>query len=303
MAFDFAHLTHTTTAEAIGGEMLMLLAARGGGALLTHPALVYGGAVNATGSNVVTTPHLGLDGYNIFATFSDGTSIDATDPTFSSTQVTVAKYGLRYSPTDLARLTDATGIINPQRFAQSMFVSATETLVSLIAALGGGFASTVGSSGVDMTVADFLAAIRQLENNNVQGPYLCLLHPQQFSDLLADLSLTSGGAIQYNAAAPDLLSRTGSSYKGTLAGVDIFTSTRVPASGGNRQGMMIGRGAIIWIDGTALLDDPSTQAMYGKVLFERDRNPATGVTEWVAQTYFGVAEGIDLAGVGIITDQ
>ena len=276
MAFDFAALSNFTTAESIGGEILRLLAARQGSALLSHPALVYTGAINGRGSTVITTPHAGLDGYDLLASTNDGSTVSATDFTTGATQLTMARYALRYTPTDLAKLTDATGLINATRFAQSMFVSATETLASLVAALGGGFTSSVGSSGVNMTFADFLAAVATLENANVPGPYACVLHTQQFSDLLADLQVNSGGAIQFNAVNAAMLASTGSSYKGTLAGVDIFTTTRVPASGGNRQGFMFGRGAILWGDGSAMVDDPANQVMVGKLLFERERNAAAG---------------------------
>ena len=303
MAFNYAALSDLTTAESISGEFLMLLAARDGGALLSHPALVYAGAVNGRGSSVITTPHLGLDGYDLFATASDGAEITATDPTFGSTQITVVRKGLRYTPTDLAKLTDATGVINAQRFARSMFVGATETLVSMIAALGGGFSQTAGTSGADMTVQDFLDAKGVLLDNNVNGPLCAILHPRQFTDWTNDLALNGSGSLVYHPAAPDLLAKTGDSYKGNFAGVDIFTTTRVPASGGNRQGMMFGRGAIVWADGSAPMDDAANQVMLGRLLFERERHAAFGTTDWVGQLYLGVAEGIDLAGVGIITDQ
>jgi hypothetical protein len=303
MAFDFAALTNLRTAEVLSGIVIRLLAARTGETLLRHPALIYAGSINTRGTNVLKIGQVGLDGYDIFGSYGDGATIAATDLTDDATTVTVTRRGLRYTPTDLARLTDPNGIINFNRFGQSMVRSASETIVDLIANLGGSFTNTVGSSGVDMTARNFLEAKGTLENNNVEGPYAAELHPQQFTDLIIDLNLNGGGAIQFSPAPAELMAVVGNGYKGTLAGVHIFTSTRVPASGGNRQGFMFGRGAIAWGEGSAPLDDPNNQVKYGNLLFERDRDAKTGTTDWVGQWYLGVTEVIDEAGVGIITDQ
>jgi hypothetical protein len=303
MAFSYSALTDLKTAEVMSGIVVRLLAPRTGETLLRHPSLIYAGDIETRGSNVLKIGHVGLDGYNIFGSVTDGATVAATDFTDGSSTVTVTRRALRYSPTDLARMTDSTGTINFQRFGESMVRSASETLVDLIANLGGGFTTTVGSSGLDMTARNFLDAKGALENNDVEGRYFALLHTQQFTDLIIDLNLNGGGAIQWNPASAELMRVVGNGYKGTLAGVDIFTSTRVPASGGNRQGFMAGAGAIAWGAGSAPLDDPNNQVKYGKLLFERDRDAAAGTTDWVGQLYLGVTEVLDGAGVGIITDQ
>lgn len=303
MAFDYATLSDVRTAEVMSGEIVRLLAARSGDSLLRHPALLYAGNNSGSGSSVVTVGHYGLDGYDIMGTVSDGGTVSATDLTDGSTSITLVRKSLRYTPTDLARLTDPHGVINPARFAQSMVVSASETLVDLVANLGGGFSNAVGSSGVDATVTDFLNAKGQLENNDVPGPYAAVLHPQQWTDITNDMNTSSGGAIAFNPVAPELIRVVGNGYKGEFAGVQVFTSTRVPASGGNRQGFMFGRSAIMWADGSAPIVDPSRQVMIRNILFEIERNAAAGTTEFVGHYYVGVSEGIDAAGVGIITDQ
>ena len=117
----------------------------------------------------------------------------------------------------------------------------------------------------------------------------------------------SGGAIQYDPMSAALIpTRGGLGFQGTLAGVDVFTSTRIPTAnaGADRGGGMFGRGAVGFATGDITTDDPSGQSLVlgGKVLFERSRTAKSGLTAYVSHVYLGVSEMIDLAGVSIITD-
>jgi hypothetical protein len=155
-----------------------------------------------------------------------------------------------------------------------------------------------------MTTQNFLDAKRQLNVSNAEGALLAILHPTQWHDVLDDLNTNAGGALQYEAAAQGLRDRLGNAYQGKLAGVDVWTSTRVPTAnaGADRAGMMLAPGSVAWADATPRVDLPAQQTLIGKVLFEVDRTAASGITSFVGHYYCGVAEGLDGAGVGIITD-
>ena len=299
----YASIGDLRLSEALSAEYLRLLAARE--ALPNHPALIHSGDATGSGSSTIKLGHLGIDGYDLLASTGDGSTVTPTAHTDGSTTVTVARYSKAYAPTDLARLTDPSGLISPERFAVDALASANATLVNLIAALGSGFSNTVGASGSDATVQNFMDAKRQLNVSDAGGALMAVLHPQQWADVMDDLILNAGGAIQYDPAAPELIRVMGNGYQGSLAGVDVFTTTRIPTAnaGDDRAGFMFARGAVVWADASPPVDDPTRQMLVGgKVLFEVDRDALAGLTNWVSHYYVGVAEGIDAAGVGIITD-
>lgn len=298
----YAGVADLRTAEALSGEFLYLLAARE--SLPAHPALLYGGDAQGRGSVVVKVPHIGLQGYDILSSVADGSGVTNTALTDGSTTVTIARHSKSYEASDLVRLSDQ-GLLSPAAFAQDAVASTASTLVSLVANVTDGFTATVGTSGSNLSVANFLAAIQALEVANVQGPYMAILHPQQMGDLRADLAATAGGAVQWMAASQQQINVLGNGYRGQWAGVDLFATTFVPTAnaGADRAGGMFGRGAVVWADSSIPGENDSSQLIIGgKILFERDRTAKSGLTAYVTHAYMGVSKGIDAAGVSIITD-
>lgn len=292
------------TAEALSAEILLLLADRN--ALPNHPALLYAGDARGRGSSVLKIPEIGLMGFDLLSSVGDGSSVSNTALTDGSVTVTVARYSKAYEASDLARLTDpSNGRINVDSFAMDAVQSAANTLVSLVCNVTDDFTSTVGTSGSDLSVANFLAAIQTLEVAKVVSPYMSILHPQQMGDLRAALAATSGGAIQWLPATAEQIQLLGNGYRGQFLGVDLFTSAFVPTknAGADYGGAMFGRGAIAWADSSIPDDgDPMQSVLAGKILFERDRTAKAGLTSYVSHAYLGVSKAIDGAGVSIVTD-
>lgn len=289
--------------EVLSAEVLMQLADRN--ALPNHPALFYGGDALGRGSLAVKVPIVGLNGYDAMAAVGEGASIANTALTDTSVVCTVARYGKAYAASDMARFSNPMGgVINPAMLAQDAVTSDAMLLTSLLAGLMDNFSATVGTSGVDADLATFMAAQDTLQIANVPGPYMCILHSRQWRDILADIALAVGGVAQYVLASPEQIAVRGGSYQGALLGTDVFVSNQVPSVGGtDRGGGMFGRGAVIWCDSTIVVDaDPNLVLINGKLLFERERVARTSTTGWVSTTHKGVIEGIDLAGVSIITD-
>jgi hypothetical protein len=293
-----------STTEVLGGDYLLLLADRN--ALPNHPALMYVGDVAGRGSNVIKVPHIGLFGYDLAATGTEGVDVANTALTDSSSTVTVVQKSKVYQASDAARIIDAQGLIRMDTFAVDAVATSGATLLSMIANLVDNFATTVGTTTVDATFANFLECIATLEIAKVQGPYLGMFHPRQWADIRADVATASGGAIQFNAGSQALLdAMKGLGLQGSFCGVDVFTTTHVPTANGgaDRAGGMFGRGAILWADGTVPVEsDPNQMILADKVLFERIRSGRAGLTAYATHRYVGAAEGIDLAGVSLITD-
>ena len=290
--------------ETLAGVVVQLLADRN--ALRNHPALIRLPSVNGIGSTAQKISEIGLMGYNLLTSTTDGDAVANTALTDGSAVVTVARYSKSYEASDLARLIDSQGIINAQMMAMDAVVSASVTLRDIIANLVDNFATVVGTTTVDATIENFLDAITALEVAKVEGPYLGVLHPVQWADIRKDAALNSGGAIQWNSGSQMLLDQMkGLGMKGNFLGVDVFTTTSVPTANGgaDRAGGIFGRGALAWASGTVVADPDLPQLAVGEfVMFEKDRTAKSGLTAYVSHSYLGASEVIDLAGVSLITD-
>jgi hypothetical protein len=299
----FSGIGDLTIAESLTNAYILLAAERQ--ALQNHPALMYVGDIGVGArSNTIKVSHVGLMGYDLLASTGDGNAVANSALTDGSSTVAVARYSKSYEASDLARIT-AGGLVNIDAMAMDAVLSGALTLTSLIANLVDNFSTTVGTSGVDATAANFLDAITANEIAHTEGPLLAMLHPVQWGDMRKDLAVNTGGALQFMPATADLIAFRGTGFQGTLAGVDVFTSTFVPTAnaGADRAGGMFGKGAILWGDGTIPMEnDPNQIVIAGKVLFERVRTGKSGLTAYVSHRYLGVVEGIDGFGVSIITD-
>lgn len=298
-----------TTAANLAAQYMLELADRDGSAL-SHPALAYVGAATP-GSNVIQTPFVGLGGYDLLASGTEGTDPGNTALTDSSASVTVALYDKIYTIGDLARFVDAYGIFDVEAMAADMLTTVGQTLIDLIMALAVNFTTNVaGTSGVDLVVQDHTDAITLLEIQKVQTELAAIYAPRQWGDLRTD-SLSLGGAVQHRADAQGIVNYTRGAYKGQLFGVDCFVSSHADTSdsGANTNGLMFGRGAVLWGDGLFAPEGMDSNiidlAIPGAPVrgrLERARDGRKGETAWVQRALLGVVEGKDAAGCRMRSD-
>jgi hypothetical protein len=300
----FADLSGSARLAAIlAKEIELTLADRA--SLHKHPSIKFMGNIVGSGSNVIQTPIVGLDGYDTMSSPADGAAVSNTALTETNANITVARRALQYSISDLANLTDSVGL-NVQRLAQSMVGSAQMTFQSLLCDVTDGFTSTVGTSGVDMTVDDFFSAQFTLTLASVPGPYICILHPRQLADLQSSLR-AEAGPNQYVAATQDMLNIKGQGFSGMFNGVDIFVSSKVPTAnaGADRAGGMFGYGAVGYAEGSpfAITGAGGIVAPAGTpIVVEFERDASSALTKIIGNYYVGVAKLQDSMGVSIITD-
>lgn len=290
-------------AAVLAKEIELTLADRA--SLHKHPSIKFMGSVVGTGSNVIQTPIVGLDGYDTMSSPADGSAVSNTALTETNANITVARRALQYSISDLAALTDSVGL-NVQRLAQSMVGSAQMTFQSLLCDVVDNFTSTVGTSGVDMSVDDFYSAQFTLTLASVPGPYICILHPRQLADFQSSLRAEAGPS-QFVAATQDMLNIKGQGFVGTFNGVDMFVSSKVVTanSGADRAGAMFGYGAVGYAEGSpfAVTGAGGIVAPAGTpIVVEFERDASSALTKIVGNYYCGVARLQDSMGVAIITD-
>ncbi len=168
----------------------------------------------------------------------------------------------------------------------------TADLCSLFLDLNGG--SVVGTSGVNITVADFVEAMYTLDSANAPGQRRCVLHPRQVADLFG--ALTGSGAIYQNL--PELIRRgvlpdgqPAAGFVGQLFGVPIYQTTEIDTanSGADVCGAMFAREAMAFVQ-------------LRPITAEYDYDASKRAREIVVTAAYGVCEVSNAYGVPIVTD-
>lgn len=243
---------------------------------------------------------------DVFAAPGEDTATSVTNITDASATLTVAKYGLQRELTDLAALTGGPDL---DVLANDMVLSANYTLASLLTAAFPSLATSVGTSGVNLTVDDIYSAIYAMHLSSVTGPFYCILKPKQFNNFMASLR-GEGGASAFSSATNDMLAVKGPGFKGVWNGIEFYThGTCVTANAGvDVVGALFGRGCYAFTEAPL---DRITNYMAASVApagsklvveFARGSTGATaGKTFIQGQYYPAIAEVEDLRGVKIVT--
>jgi hypothetical protein len=274
--------------------------------LVNHPSITQLRSMNGSGSTVVQVPVVSW-GANAMASVAESATVVNTALTTTNANVTIARQALRRQISDLAQLTSA-GIaldVSLESIAVDMVLAYQKRVTAMIGDLASGFSTSVGSTGVDLTVANFYAAIFGLQLNSADGMFTAILHPQQINDLISSLRSETGPG-QYLATSQDQVQAKGPGFRGNLFGVDVFSSANginTANAGADRIGMMIAPGAIGVATATAApILGGATIASQSPILVELERDASSGSTIIVGSAFVGVAELDDLRGVGILSD-
>ena len=273
--------------------------------LVNHPSITQLRSMNGSGSTVVQVPVVSW-GANAMASVAENATVSNTALTTTNANITIARQALRRQISDLAMLT-GTGIpldVSLDNIALDLVLAYNKRVSTMIAGLSTTFSSFVGSTTVDLTVANFYAAIFQLQLNSADGMFTAILHPQQINDLISSLRSETGPG-QYLATSQDQVQAKGPGFRGNLFGVDIFASTNVPTanSGADYLGMMISPGAIGVATATAApMIGAATLPSQSPIVVELERDASSGSTIVVGSAFVGVGELDDLRGVGILSD-
>ena len=277
--------------------------------LVNHPSILQFGGMNGMGSSALQVPVVGLNGTDAMAAVADGSSVSNTAITTGSATITIARQALRRQISDLAQLTNnvAGGMgVSVDGLAEDMVAAYNKRVTSMLCALSSGLSTSVGATGVNLSVSYFYDAIFALQLQANDGMFTAVLHPQQVNDLISSLRSETGPG-QYLATTQDQVTAKGRGYRGNLFGVDIFSSTLVPTAnaGADYLGMMFAPGCLGIATGTpapimgagGVILQPGTP-----IVVELERDSAAGLTQLVGSAYVGVAEIQDLKGVGILSD-
>jgi hypothetical protein len=220
--------------ELVAAEILSRLIIDAAYAEAVTPPLVRVADISADGTLTVEFPKWPL---LTAADLTEATDMSNTAVNTTSTLVTADEAGIMITVTDM--LLNGAGLGGLEPFAEELGKALANKIDDDILAAASNFTTSVGTTGVDMTEANFLSALYNLEAANAKGPLVAVLHPIQVSDLRTAIA-ASTGAVWGGPSAPagDLGSL------GTLYGVDIVQSTRCASVNINadRQGVMMPMG-------------------------------------------------------------
>jgi len=234
------------------------------------------------------------------ASVAEGDDISAAARTPTTTaSITVGEVGLSTEVTDLALETAVVSdlAVWARSSGRAIAQKVDGDLCALFAGLNSSGSGEVGTSGSDLTIADFIEAIYTIELNNAPGQMVCVLHPVQKMDLFNALTSTSNNAAVFTnlhelvreGRLPQGVSSNG--FWGVFCGVPIYVTTEVDAanSGADRAGAMF-------------VPEAMTLVQLRPLRVEYQRDASARSTEVVATIAYGVGENVDTYGVPIITD-
>ena len=170
--------------------------------------------------------------------------------------------------------------------SRTMIEKIDSDLTALFAALN--TASSVGTTTVNLTELDFLAALSVLEIARAPTPYNCVLHQRQWADIRDSLASTT--KVLWGGSSPQGTELQKTGLIAAPFGVDIYRTSQCPLSGtSDRVGAMFSR-------------DAMGIAWKWRVRTEMDRNALGRSTYIVITAAYGVGELVDAYGVPILSD-
>ena len=226
----------------------------------------------------------------------EASDITATARTTTEANITVAEVGISTSLTKMALLTaklpDQLSMW-AQSAGRAIAQKVTGDLCTLFSALNG--ASAVGTSGTNITIANFIEAIYTLDNANSPGRKVAVLHPRQVADLYSAITSSTGTPF----ASLDELVRDGrlpggtpdAGFVGLLLGVPVYSTTECVSANSSAD-----------VVGAMFCEQAMGYAQLEPVTVKYDEDASARTTEIVATIIYGVAELVDTYGVSIVTD-
>jgi N4-gp56 family major capsid protein len=228
------------------------------------------------------------------AALTEGTEVLNTALSSDKVTITAAEIGVQITVTDVLELSDIPAAHGAR--LRTLGRSLADKLDVDITALYASFSNVVGSTTVDLALANLLDAIYNLEVNNAtaNGPFVGVLHPRQIADLRNAIDAESGVAYsdvagpRANVIGPG----GGPGFFGSWYGIPFWQSTNVPTANAAAD-----RAGAVFVSNYAL---GLAQKWAAKV--EVMRWPPIRGFVVTAHMNYGVGEIQDLAGVSVITD-
>lgn len=175
------------------------------------------------GSNVISFPLWAKD---TGADVTEGTAMSNTSHDTTQVSVTVAQVGILR---EVTRFVSEASAIGPAALfdavvedGKALVIEMLEDdLAALFASFSGG---TAGSTGVDMSVANWVEAISKLRTAKVRGSYVAVLDDQAAYDLMASVAASQGTIFGSAVVDASILNANSDGYLGSLFNVPAWVT-------------------------------------------------------------------------------
>ncbi|MFQ5353103.1 MAG: hypothetical protein ACE5D3_08520, partial [Candidatus Binatia bacterium] len=121
------------------------------------------------------------------APVAEGVDLTVTQVNSTKATVTASERGILIIPTDVLNLSSLADVMD---FAAAAAQALSEEEIGNVAALASGFSNQVGTTTVDLTEANIIAAGATLAANRQRGTKRGLLYTQQWFDYIASVGST-----------------------------------------------------------------------------------------------------------------
>ena len=164
------------------------------------------------------------------ADITEGTAMSNTALETTRVQVTAAQVGILREITDLTVETNVLGAGLYDAVIQEGAELLADMLEEDLAAEFANASSSVGTTTVDLAVADFVSAMSTLYSNKAKGSRACVLHPVQVGDLQASIAASSAAIFGNESVSQSLLTAGEGAFVGSLFNVPIWYSSHCPTA-------------------------------------------------------------------------
>lgn len=220
-----------SSGELVAAEIVSRLIIDAAYAQAVMPPLVRVADISADSTLTVEFPKWPLLSA---ADLTEATDMGNSAVNAASTLITADEAGIMITVTDM--LLNGAGLGGLEPFAEELGKAIANKIDTDLLNAVSSFTNSVGTSGANLTEANFLSAIYTLELGNAKGPFVVVLHPYQVNNLRTAIAGTTG-AVWGGASAPAV----DIGALGSLYGVDIVQSTNCASVNVNvdRQGVMM----------------------------------------------------------------
>jgi hypothetical protein len=242
-----------------------------------------------------------------FTRWDKDTAVDVTeaddvaneDMTLSENAITVAQVAIHREITEFAKEVNILGPEGLMRRAVEDGIALCkeareDDMAGLFVSLTG---TTIGSTGVDLSVANFIEAISRLRTAKVPGPFVCVLDDQQALDLMQGIAAVTG-SVWSNEANQSVMHGRSDGYLGAVLTVPTWYTNLTDTT--NTAADVVGG---MWAD-PATNDAKCAMALVElwapRSMLENDTK---GISQEITiYTAYGTGVKYGSAGVPIITD-
>lgn len=216
------------------------------------------------------------------ATVAEATDLANTALTTDRVRATVGTIGIMASPTDEAT---HSSIINVMSNVSSVLSrSVLEKFETDLAALLDDTTNATATSGVDLTVDTFLAAVAALVERDVPGPYVAVGSPTQTTDLQRDIAASTASVYSSADEGKQAFNLSDDGFQLRIGRIPIYQTSTVPTANAGADDVMgiFNPNLSLHLAVTAGWDLPRIRL---------ERNESLRTTEVVATARYGVVAG------------